>query len=757
MNPQIIAQLDAMLQKLWAENRTALLEPEIYQLLQLLQVATPKFTFIQSPEQICPEVLSSLPGDTIVTKIVSPEIFHKTDVGGVRIVPKNLSELQQSWQTFAQICEQQHTHFTGMIVCELVKYQPGIFATEILFGIRWSKDFGHLITVGLGGVETDLLGQIVKENANVQNELVVGIDRARFQNQLATTLMYQKLAGKTRGGKRWIQDEDFFNPLWQLVEFAQYYSPWGAGKFLLEEMEFNPMVVAQGQLLALDAKIRFSALPTLRRKPDITKIHKLLQPSSIALVGASSKGMNMGRIILNNILTNGFPKERLYVVKDGLDTLDGCKCVPQVASLPEKTDVFIIAVNAAETPKIIQELLQSNRTHSIIIIPGGMGEKEGEGQKIEANIKKIVSEMPDAPVLVGGNCLGIRSLPGKYDTFFIPEYKLPRGKPLPHKMAMISQSGAFIITKISKFYADFEYAISTGNQIDLATSDYLGYFKDDPNISLLAFYVEGFGYLDGLAFVQYAREAVANGKKIICYKAGKTAQGQSAALGHTASIAGEYQVTRNLLKNAGVFLIDSFQEFEESIQLFTYLEGKKIRGNRLGLISNAGFETVGMADNSSPIGAPAIIPQLKPETVHQIEQIYSKGKLQEIANIRNPLDITPSANDMVYESCTRILLESDYLDAVLVSIVPLTPATNTLAAGPQHNENIELETSLPNRLIRLAKASDKPVLVVVDSGHIYDPMVEMLQHNNIPVFRSADRAVSLLSRYLCHCLAIEKK
>lgn len=754
METPTIASLDAMIQKLWDENRTSLLEPEIYQVLNLLHVATPKFVFIQSLEQITPTVLETLPGDHIVVKIVSPQIFHKTDVGGVRIVPKNATELQQSWQVFSEICQKQNAHFSGMIVCELVKYQPGIFATEVLFGIRWSKDFGHLITVGLGGVETDLLGQIVKEQANVQNELVVGIDQKRWEQQLSSTLMYNKLTGKTRGGKRCIQDDDFFRPLWQLVQFAQHYSPWGSGKFLLEEMEFNPMIVSQGQLLALDAKIRFSALPSLRRTPDLAKIRKLLHPESMAVVGASSKGMNMGRIILNNVIHNGFPKERLYVVKEGLETLDGCRCVPNVAQLPEKTDVFIIAVNASETPKIIQELLQCNRTQSIIIIPGGMGEKEGEGQKIEANIKAIIAGMPDAPILVGGNCLGIRSLPGKYDTFFIPEHKLPKSKPLPSKMAMISQSGAFIITKISKMNIDFEYAISTGNQIDLGTSDYLGYFSDDPNIPVLAFYIEGFGYLDGLAFVQYARQAMAKGKKIIAYKAGKTSQGQSAALGHTASIAGEYQVTRNLLKNAGVFLVDSFQEFEESIKLFSYLERKNVRGNRLGLISNAGFETVGMADNASPAGAAAEIPRLTTETIQKIEQVYAKGKLQEIANIRNPLDITPSANDMVYEECARIMLESDYLDAVLISNVPLTPACNTLTASTQHKEDIELETSWPKRIIRLAQTTDKPLVVVIDSGAIYDPMADMLQQNNIPVFRSSDRAVSLLARYICYRCAL---
>ncbi len=752
----LLTQSDTLLASIFAENRKYLLEHEIYQLLSILNISTPKFALIKSPEEITSEILNQFPGNRIVAKVVSPNIFHKTDVGGVKIITKNIDEARHAYQHFSQVCLEQKASLVGMILCEFVEYSAGVFASEILFGIRWSKDFGLIITVGLGGVETDLLGQIVKEISNVKNSLVATITKEEFEQQITNTLMYRKLTGKLRGSRRQIEDKAFLEPLWQLVEFSKYYSPWGQGKALLEEMEFNPMVASNGRLLALDAKIRFTEMQSIRRKPNLQKIKKLLQPESLGIVGASSKAMNMGRIILNNIIQNGFAKEKICVIKDGIEILDGCRCVPEIAKMPEKVDTFIIAVNAAETPKIIHELLEYNRAESVIIIPGGMGEKEGEGQKIEANIKDIVAKMPDAPVLVGPNCLGIRSIPGKYDTFFIPEHKMPKGRPLPSKMAMVSQSGAFIITKLNKLDINFHYAISTGNQIDLGTSDYLGYFMENPDVNLLAFYVEGFGYLDGLAFAQYAKEAIAKGKKIIGYKAGKTTQGQSAALGHTASVAGEYQVSKNVLKDAGVFLVDTFQEFEDSIKLFSYLDSKKIQSNRIGLISNAGFETVGMADNSSPTDAALEIPKLNSQTIAQIEEIYKKGKIQEIANIRNPLDITPSANDMVYEECAKTLLQADYIDAVIVSIVPFSPVENTLAASPHHNENIELETSFPKRLIRIAQVSNKPVIAVVDAGKTYEPLVTMLQENNIPVFRNADRAVTMLARYITYRLKSDK-
>ena len=329
--------------------------------------------------------------------------------------------------------------------------------------------------------------------------------------------------------------------------------------------------------------MRFAPMPGIRRQRDSAKINKLLHPQSIAIVGASAKGMNMGRIILNNVLNNGFAREKVYVVKEGTAEIDGCRCVASVADLPEKVDLFIIAVNAAATPGIIQQLLEHNRSESIIIIPGGMGETE-DGKQIETRIKEMIMQMPDPPVLVGGNCLGIRSVPGHYDTFFIPPYKLEPGRQLTTATAFISQSGAFIITKMSKLGMDFHYAISTGNQIDLATSDYLHYFLQDPQVPLLAFYIEGFGYLDGLAFARYARQAIEQGKQIILYKAGKTSGGQCAAMGHTASIAGEYQVSKNTLRQLGIYWVESFADFEDSLKLFAAFHNRKVGGRRVCLV-----------------------------------------------------------------------------------------------------------------------------------------------------------------------------
>ena len=108
----------------------------------------------------------------------------------------------------------------------------------------------------------------------------------------------------------------------------------------------------------------------------IHKLRHLLEPRSAAIVGVSEK-LNPGRIILNNLVREGFDRERIYVVKPGSDQIGGCRCVPDIASLPEKVDLFILAVSAAQAPEIVAEIIERQKAESLIVIPGGLEEKKG--------------------------------------------------------------------------------------------------------------------------------------------------------------------------------------------------------------------------------------------------------------------------------------------------------------------------------------------------------------------------------------------
>ncbi len=140
------------------------------------------------------------------------------------------------------------------------------------------------------------------------------------------------------------------------------------------------------------------------------------------------------------------------------------------------------------------------------------------------------------------------------------------------------------------------FAISLGNQLDLTASDYLNYFLAAGDASVYALYIEGFVPGDGLALARAAKKMVKLGKPVLVYKSGRSPEGRKATAGHTASVAGDYEVCRAVLESAGVFLADTIAEFEDALRVLPRLAGKTFAGRRAALVSNAGFECVIMAD-----------------------------------------------------------------------------------------------------------------------------------------------------------------
>jgi acyl-CoA synthetase (NDP forming) len=233
----------------------------------------------------------------------------------------------------------------------------------------------------------------------------------------------------------------------------------------------------------------------------------------------------------------------------------------------------------------------------------------------------------------------------------------------------------------------------------------------------------------------------------VFYKAGRTEPGRSAAAGHTASVAGDYDICQAAAEQAGALVADTFKEFEQMLELCTALHDKPVQGVRVGAVSNAGFETVGMADAIQGQRYEVKMASLSKETTLHLGEVLQQHGLAGLVNARNPLDITPMASEDVYEGAIRALLESRDVDAVVVGIVPLTPALRT---GP---DEVHDDRSLARRLPRLFAQAAKPMIAVVDSGPRYEPLIRALRAEGVPVFPSADQAIRSLGRYLCHRVA----
>ncbi|MBD3857697.1 MAG: CoA-binding protein, partial [Acidobacteria bacterium] len=225
-------------------------------------------------------------------------------------------------------------------------------------------------------------------------------------------------------------------------------------------------------------------------------------------------------------------------------------------------------------------------------------------------------------------------------------------------------------------------------------------------------------------------------------------EGRSATAGHTASVAGDYAVCENAISQAGAFVASDFGEFCDFLRVTLPLRGKKATGNRMAAVSNAGYESVGMADSIQLNGAELVLPSFEARTEEALAKILSDNRLDGLVDIKNPFDVTPMAGDTVFTDMIVEVLGDRGIDAAVVGIVPLTPAMQTLAPGEGYRESINDPGSIAQLLPGAIAASDKPVVAVIDSGVPFDPLVAILRAGGLPVFRAADRAVRALCKWV---------
>jgi acyl-CoA synthetase (NDP forming) len=742
--------VERTLEEVAEEGRTQLFEHEVYTIVELVGAITPPhYVFLGPHDLLSAEALSQFPGDQVVLKIASPDIVHKTEANGIAFVRKDLDTVRTEIDRLIAR-HRNHADVRGVLVVEYVeRVRPG-FGNELFVGIRATREFGPVIAAGLGGIDTEYLAVKMRPGLAVAKARALDTTAEEFLELFKKTAAYEILAGKARGHHRIVSDGDLLRCFRAFLHLAQRFCvDRGEAGPDVAELEVNPFAFSRQRLIPLDGRGSLAtAVPALPPRPE-APIQSLLEPRAIAVLGVSASQQNFGRIILRNVIECGFPREHLFVVKEGDTHIDGIACVPTISALPETVDLLVIAAGASQLPTIVRETVSSGKVRAGIIIPGGVGETEGSGD-IAAQVREEIAKgrlRPDGgPVFLGPNSLGVVSRAGRYDTFFIPQSRMDKRLDRPsRRVALISQSGAFIVSRLSNLETlDPRFAISIGNQIDLTVSDLLLSVGKRDDIDVIGVYVEGFRDLDGLAFLRAAQEVTALGKEIVFYKAGRTESGRSAAAGHTASVAGDYDVCQAAAEQAGAIVVDTFKEFEQLLELAVAFHEKDVAGIRVAAVSNAGFETVGMADAIQGQRYRVEMAHLSETDRFLLQSVLSEHGLGGLVNARNPLDLTPMAQEDVYEGAVRVMLESPDVDAVVVGIIPLTSTLKTIPS------EIADPASLAVRLPRLFATSRKPLLAVIDSGPLYDPLAYALRNRGVPVFRSADQAIRSLGRYVCH-------
>ena len=624
---------------------------------------------------------------------------------------------------------------------------------ELRVSLVRSREFGMVISAGLGGIDAELSQSNFRKGRAEVHALTEFSSGADFLQRFKRTLAYQRLAHSAVRLQRPVPDEQLVSLFERLLQLAlSPASDGGAAALVLQTLELS-LILANDRLLVVDACCALGEPPVRRLDRPIEKIDKLLHPASIGLVGVSATSMNFGRIILRNLVGSGYPKTQLTVIRPDDTEVDGIRCVANLKALAHPLDLLIVAVGADAVPALVDQIIASGAVESVMLIPGSLGETKKSVEPaaaMAARINAAHGQSGGGPIFLGANCLGVVSHPGAYDSWFIPLERLPKPqKKAQRNSVMLSQSGAFMITRLSQNpWLDPLYMLALGNQTDLTHGDLLSYFAERPEIETIGVYVEGFKDADGLHFARAVRQAVLQGKQVVVYKAGKTASGGAGVMGHTASIAGDPALFEAILGQAGAIVAEDINSFDDLFYIAGALHQKKIGGNRLGAISGAGFEAVSMADAINTDTFSMQMGELHDETVKKVEEILLAKKLAALVEVRNPIDINPGADDEAHLQITEAFLQDPQIDAVVVGLDPTAPSVRALEQSKlRPGYDINDAKSTVQLMPPMAQRNDKPLIGVIDGGTLYDAMAVRLMDQGVCVFRNCARAAKALVRY----------
>jgi acyl-CoA synthetase (NDP forming) len=458
-------------------------------------------------------------------------------------------------------------------------------------------------------------------------------------------------------------------------------------------------------------------------------LEKLFKPKSMAVVGISKKNpLSPGRIIL---LKNEFEMNvKVYGIYPNGGQIEGIQLYDRLDKLPEIPDILVIAIGPNDTLGYIQDCADLGIPASVII-GGGFSEIGGEGIKRQKKLEKIAFENEIA--VLGPNCIGVYA-PPLIDTIFLPTERITR--PPKGSVALISQSGGVLVDQFfNKFFErniGVSTAVSIGNRAVVDEVMLLEYFsKVDKETTNIAFYLEGFKECKAREFLKLAKESE---DTVIMFFGGKTSEGKVATQSHTASLAGNYKILSDILRQHQIIQPNSERELLTCLKVYDVLSHRKnpfgenvITYGDVVIVSVSGGHGVIASDMLKKYGLNTV--QLTDQ-----EKIDLKGLMnpvaQEIASFNNPIDLTGSVLDTDIEDVIRYLSDIDRIECIILLLLPYPP-------------NISFQ--IGRRIANIISSKNKPVVCFIPYVPKYSLIIESLELANIPVFHSIKGPVQAVS------------
>jgi acyl-CoA synthetase (NDP forming) len=442
------------------------------------------------------------------------------------------------------------------------------------------------------------------------------------------------------------------------------------------------------------------------------QLARLFEPKTTAIFGVSfSNPFHPANVIYNkNHLRY---KTKAYCINPSGGVLYGEKVYPSIREIPEKVDLAILGIRAEFVPQALRECVEAGVSGGVVI-SGGFSETGRTDIEDEIRTISLENEFP----VIGPNCLGIFS-PPHIDAFFLPHERLvePRRGPV----ALLSQSGGILVDlmiKLTQEDVGISKAVSTGNKTAVDEVDLLRHLGEDPETRVVGIYIEGFTGQRGRTFVELMRSYP---KPVIVLKSGKTPGGSRAVSSHTASLAGDYAVFAEVVRQGGAIEAKNETEFVSCCEALGCCDAKRVR--KVCIITGSGGHGAMAADQCFSTGLTIVeVPAPHKEDLRK----SLSASVQQICSLNNPIDLTGSAVDNDFFVATRFFLEKDYVDCLILLLLPYLPG---------------LSSDVGARLAVAFREFKKPVIAYLPHVEKYGIFIDGFEANGIPVAHSVEGAV----------------
>ena len=611
------------------EGRSSLSAPEAKRVCDAYGIAVPQEALATSPEEAA-ELAQGI-GFPVVLKIVSPQILHKTEAGGVLVGLASADEVAAGYNRIVANAEAYDVdaEITGVQVQQMLDS-----GQETLIGAITDPTFGPVMTFGLGGVLVEVLRDVTFRLAPTP------VDGAlKMIDGIRAAEVLDGVRGGAAVDKRALAE--MIERVSRLVtDFPEF-----------TEIDLNPVLAREDGAVAVDARLVVCFEPPPEGPPRysdaeiLETMNHLMRPQAIAVIGASEQPGKIGNSVMRNLVDGGFAGE-IYPVNPKATEILGKPVYASVDDLPAGVDVAVFAIPAKLVVDTIAKIGDKG-IPTAILIPSGFAET-GE---VELQRQLVATAREHGVRFVGPNIYGVYYTPGNMSAAFTTPYDV-KGP-----VALASQSGG-IGMAILGFSRSTKLGVSAivglGNKADIDEDDLLTFFEQDESTNCVALHMEDLK--DGRAFVRVAQR-VSKRKPIVVLKAGATPAGTKAAASHTAALAGDDKVYDDILAEAGVVRARGLNEMLQFARCLPILPTPT--GENVVIITGAGGSGVLLSDACYSNGLTLM------EMPDDLNQAFMKF-IPPFGAAGNPVDITGGEPPETYANTIRLGLQDDRVHSLVL-------------------------------------------------------------------------------------------